>query len=67
MAISYKPGDLVPASGIYRVTHDPRHAYEHEVTCIAGKKFPPCRSCAHPRFELVKAALHIEDHEHFRR
>jgi hypothetical protein len=67
MGTSYKPGDTVPYSGIYRVTHDPRHAIEHEVTCISGKKFPPCRGCPHPRFELVKAAIHIEDHEHFKR
>jgi hypothetical protein len=63
----FKPGDDVPNSGIYRVVHDPKHAQEHEVTCISGKKFPPCRGCAHPRFVLVKAALHIDAHEHFRR
>ena len=26
----FKPGDAVPHSGIYRVTHDPTHAQEHE-------------------------------------
>lgn len=67
MATEYKPGDIVPASGIYRVTHDPRHAEPHEVTCIKGKIFPPCRTCQHPRFALVREAQHIEDHPHFRR
>lgn len=67
MAVEYKPGDEVPKSGIYRVIHDPRHAEEHEVTCVYGKKFPPCRSCAHPRFILVRSAHHIETDEFFRR
>jgi hypothetical protein len=66
MADVYKPGDTVPYSGIYRVTHDPAHTQEHEVTCIKGKTFPPCRGCHHPRFVLVKAAHHIETHEYFR-
>ena len=30
MADEYKPGDKVPRSGIYRVTHDQTHAQEHE-------------------------------------
>ena len=33
----FKPGDAVPHSGIYRVTHDPLHAQDHEVTCLFGK------------------------------
>lgn len=64
--MAYKPGDIVPQSGIYRVTHDPAHDFPHEVTVIEGKRFPPCRTCAHPRFELVRAAKHIADHPHFR-
>ena len=63
----FKPGDTVPNSGIYRVIHDPKHAQEHEVTCIYGKKFPPCRDCAHPRFMLVRKALHIDTHDFFKR
>lgn len=67
MADVYKPGDKVPKSGIYRVTHDPQHAVEHEVTAIYGKTFPPCNHCGHhPRFTLVKAAQHIESNEHFK-
>jgi hypothetical protein len=62
----FKPGDTVPASGIYRVIHDPAHAQEHEVTCVRGKRFPPCGTCKHPKFVLVKAAHHIETHEHFK-
>jgi hypothetical protein len=62
----FKPGENVPNSGIYRVTHDPAHSKEHEVTCIAHKPFPPCRDCAHPRFVLVRKAIHIEVDEHFK-
>jgi hypothetical protein len=62
----FKPGELVENSGIYKVIHDPAHAQEHEVTVIAHKRFPPCRGCAHPRFVLVRAAHHIEVHEHFK-
>ena len=66
MSTEYKPGEDVPKSGIYKVTHD-SHSPSHEVTCVYGKKFPPCRSCKHPRFELVRAAHHIETHEHFKK
>jgi hypothetical protein len=63
----FKPGDKVEASGIYKVTHDPRHAAEHEVTCVYGHKFPPCNHCGnHPRFTLVKAAQHVDQNEHFK-
>jgi hypothetical protein len=62
----FKPGDDVPHSGIYRVVHDPEHASPHDVTCIYGKTFPPCRGCRHPRFELRVAAIHIGSHEHFK-
>jgi hypothetical protein len=62
---TFKPGDKVPHSGIYRVVHDPEHAQPHEVTCIFGSPFPPCRGCHHPRFVLVRAAQHIGSNEHF--
>ncbi len=61
----FKPGDKVPNSGIYRVVHDPAHSTLHEVTCVFGTSFPPCRSCPHPRFVLVHAAIHIGTHESF--
>lgn len=66
MADEYKPGDEVPKSGIYRVTHDTSHAQPHEVTCVYGKRFPPCHGCKHPRFVLVRAAQHIDSNEHFK-
>ena len=62
----FKPGEAVPHSGIYRVIHDPEHAQEHEVTCIFGKRFPPCRECDQPRFVFIRAARYIETQEHFK-
>jgi len=66
MSEEFKPGDKVPQSGIYKVNHDGHHK-AHEVTCVMGNTFPPCNDCKHPRFELVRAAHHIEDHEHFKK
>ena len=67
MAKEYKPGDTVEHSGVYRVVHDRNHAEPHEVTCVYGKKFPPCNHCGHhPRFVAVKLAQHIEHNEHFK-
>jgi hypothetical protein len=61
------PGEKVLHSGIYTVTHDPGHARAHEVTCIKGRKFPPCRNCKGTRFELKKVTIHVEDHRYFNR
>ncbi|VTS03848.1 Uncharacterized protein OS=Burkholderia pseudomallei MSHR2990 GN=Y046_2082 PE=4 SV=1: YjzC [Gemmata massiliana] len=64
----YKPGEQVPCSGIYRVTHDTRHTQPHEVTCVKGEPFPPCNHCGvRPRFLLARAASHIGNHNHFKR
>ena len=63
----FKPGDKCEASGIYKVLHDPAHVQPHEVTCVYGKPFPPCRTCRNPRFQLVRMAQHIEQNEHFKK
>jgi hypothetical protein len=40
MAEEFKPGQIVPASGVYRITHDTAHAdAPHEVTVIKGRGF----------------------------
>jgi hypothetical protein len=62
----YTLGEKVPESGIYSVAHDPKHARPHDVTCIKGRKFPPCRNCIGVRFELKTAAVHVEDHLYFK-
>jgi len=65
--MAYKPHDIVPESGVYKVTHDPKHAANHEVTCIEGNHFPPCKGCDHPRFVLVRAAQHIKQQRSFKK
>jgi hypothetical protein len=61
--MSYKPGQTVPTSGIYQVTHDNRHTAAHEVTAVRGEPFPPCRNCGHGiTYVLVRAAHHLPDH-----
>ena len=53
MAQDYRPGEIVPQSGVYTITHDPVHAdMPHEVTVIKGRRFPTCRHCKGVRFEL---------------
>ena len=67
-AKTYKPGDTVEGSGIYKVIHDPKHAAEHEVTVVWGKKFPPCNHCGNsPRFKAVKLAQHIDQNDQFKK
>ncbi len=62
----FKPGDKVPNSGIYRVKHDKEHEEAHDVTCISGRKFPPCNGCGDGvTFVLRDKAKHIAGHEHF--
>jgi hypothetical protein len=58
----YHPGDRVPTSGIYDVLHDNNHVEHHQVTCIKGYEFPPCRGCGEKvAFRLAKAALHLSE------
>ena len=66
MPDEFKPGDKVPVSGIYKVLHE-THTEPHEVTCVRGEPFPPCNTCKHPRFVLVRSAHHIGHHEHFKK
>jgi hypothetical protein len=68
MAETYKPGDKVPKSGIYKVVHDRIHIEEHEVTAVINEPFPPCIHCGnHPRFTLVRAAHHLATHKDFKK
>jgi hypothetical protein len=61
--MSYKPGGIVPQSGIYQVKHDRVHAQPHEVTAVRGHRFPPCRNCGHGiTYTLSHAAHHVDEH-----
>ena len=46
-------GDLVPYSGVYRVTHFPPHTGEEAVTLMEGSRFPLCVHCSRVSFMLV--------------
>jgi len=62
------PGNKVPESGIYTVVHDREHYQAHDVTCIKGRKFPPCRECGDGvQFKLREAAQHIRENTWFKR
>jgi hypothetical protein len=66
VADPYKAGEKITRSGIYSVLHE-GHAEAHEVTCVAGKKFPPCDECGDAvRFVLVRHARHVARHDHFK-
>jgi hypothetical protein len=67
----FKPGDRVPVSAVYDVTHDKvdggDHALPHQVSAIAGTKFPSCRVCgAGVKFRLRPAAERVESNGHFK-
>jgi len=61
----HRPGEQVPKSGIYKVSHRGHH-HDHEVTCVSGERFPPCHQCGDMvRFSLVIAARSVRRHIHF--
>ena len=66
MSEIYRPGDRVPASGIYKTVHGQQHAAAHYVTALYADKFPTCLECSDSvRFEL--AAVHVKAHPQFNR
>jgi len=59
----YKPGQTVPQSGIYKVSHA-EHRLPHRASFKAQEQFPPCTHCTDQvRFELVLAAKETEGGE----
>jgi hypothetical protein len=52
----YKPGEVVPRAGIYKVSHA-QHRLPHKATFKARERFPVCHKCNKlVRFELLAAA-----------
>jgi hypothetical protein len=50
----FRPGELVPHSGIYRVYHE-AHRLMHEAALLVHEPFPCCRQCGITvRFELIR-------------
>jgi hypothetical protein len=49
----YKPGEVVPTAGIYKVSHA-QHRLPHKATFKARERFPACHKCDKlVRFELL--------------
>ncbi len=62
----YHPGDKVPHTGIYDVSHGSFHAPRHQVTCMGGDRFPVCNRCGHAaRFQLNVHAVLVEQDNNF--
>lgn len=53
--VAHKTGDLVPATGVYRVTHA-HHRLPHEVLILKDERFPRCAKCSDSVvFRLLRA------------
>lgn len=63
-----RPGESVPKSGVYRVSHPKECDHlEHHVICIRKDVFPLCRSCGdRANFSLVRYAPDAATHEDFK-
>ena len=52
----FRPGDRVPCSGVYQVSHH-EHRSPHEATLAEGGVFPACSICGpQTTFRLLKPA-----------
>ncbi|HMC30977.1 MAG TPA: hypothetical protein VKL99_09095 [Candidatus Angelobacter sp.] len=51
---SFKPGELVPATGVYRIEHH-SHRLMHTATLALNGRFPRCKQCGNAvRFTLLR-------------
>ena len=52
--LSFKPGELVPVSGVYCLDHH-SHKLMHTATLANGSRFPRCKRCGNAvRFTLAR-------------
>jgi hypothetical protein len=52
--VSFKPGQVVPESGLYCIEHD-AHRLMHMITLGANIRFPRCKRCGDAvRFTLLR-------------
>lgn len=60
-AMSFRTGQKVPESGIYRVIHS-GHRLPHEVTLLKDQQFPRCSKCSDSvEFQVVALAPSMGD------
>ncbi|HEV2114679.1 MAG TPA: hypothetical protein VGR48_01560 [Terriglobales bacterium] len=58
------PGELVPQTGLYRVSHE-GHRATHEAILWEGETFPACRICGNAaEFDFVEPASEADEFEH---
>jgi len=63
----YKPGDSVPASGIYTVCHTKEPRGLQDVVLMVNHVFPECEICeGTARYRLVRAAPCVSDDPDFK-
>lgn len=63
----FKPGKVVPCSGVYRINHV-EHRAEHEGILLKGQVFPTCTVCGEEvRFQLIQASNPIEQQPDFKK
>lgn len=56
----FRPGDDVPLSGIYLVSHQ-AHREAHEAVVLQRGVFPNCRECgARVRYRLLRSAAPLD-------
>lgn len=61
----YRPGQAVPCSGVYRISHV-GHRGEHEGILLEREVFPRCAVCGEEvRFQLLQASNPIEQQPDF--
>lgn len=52
--LSFKPGELVPVSGLYCIEHH-SHRLMHSATLVINTRFPRCKQCGNGvRFTLLR-------------
>ena len=63
---NFRPGDVVPETGIYVILHQHNHDSRQELMLLSNAKFPRCRRCGDQvRFQLLRAVPYLFDDEDF--
>jgi hypothetical protein len=63
---TFRPGTLVPLTGIYFSQHAAEHCSRSEVVLMRDRIFPQCETCGHAvAFRLLRAAPYIGDDADF--